>query len=133
MFDTNIFAAVTVTHALAPLLISAKGTIINIGSVGGEFALVYSTMYNASKAALRAFSNTMRMKLMPLDVKVMAAITGIGCTQLFQNLLNKQPLLQSGSLNGLPRRSSRLLLVITQNLQEDGRELKEFARERWSG
>jgi len=84
MFDTNASTALTITQALAPLLIEAKGTIINIGSVGGEFALTYSSTYNASKAALRALSDTMRVKFMPFDVKVMTAITGIVRTQLFQ-------------------------------------------------
>jgi 1-acylglycerone phosphate reductase len=83
MFDTNVLAVLTITQALAPLLIEAKGTIINIGSVDGEFALVYSRVYNASKVALRALSNTMCMELMPFDVKAMTAITGIVRTRLF--------------------------------------------------
>lgn len=44
MFDTNVFSVLTVTQTLAPLLIGAKRTVINISSVGVEFALVYSSM-----------------------------------------------------------------------------------------
>jgi 1-acylglycerone phosphate reductase len=86
MSDTNVFSVLTVTQALAPQLIAAKGTIINIGSVGGEFALPYPSMYNASKAALRALSDTMRLELMPFDVKVMTVITGIVRMRIFQKL-----------------------------------------------
>lgn len=97
MFDTNVFSVLTVTQALALLLTERKGTIINISSVGGEFAPVYLSMYNASKAVLRTLSDTMRVELMPFDVKVMTAITGIVRTRLFRNLLNKQPSLPSDS------------------------------------
>lgn len=95
MFDTNVFAVLTISQALAPHLIAAKG------SVGGEFALVFSSMYNASKAALRALSDTMHLVLMPFDVKVMTVIAGIVRTRIFQNLLNdaaKQRSLLSGLL-----------------------------------
>jgi NAD(P)-dependent dehydrogenase (short-subunit alcohol dehydrogenase family) len=86
LFETNVFAVLSVTQGLVPLLIEAKGTIINISSVAGEFALVYSGGYNASKAAMRALSETLRVELMPFDVKVMTVITGIVRTRLFQNM-----------------------------------------------
>ena len=36
IFDVNFWAALAVTQAFAPLLLAAKGTIVNIGSVSGH-------------------------------------------------------------------------------------------------
>jgi 1-acylglycerone phosphate reductase len=127
MFDTNVFSVLAVTQALAPQLIAAKGTIINIGSVGGGFALVYSSMYNASKAALRALSDTMRLELTPFDVKVMTVITGIVRTRIFQDLLNEQPSLPSGSLYA-PIKDAVQVVIDGKKLLEGGVEPREFAR-----
>lgn len=35
MYDVNVWGVVAVTQAFAPLIIAAKGTIINIGSIAG--------------------------------------------------------------------------------------------------
>jgi len=60
----------------APLLIEAKGTIVQIGSLAGVMPYVFGSTYNASKAALHAYSNTLRVELAPLGVKVVTIVTG---------------------------------------------------------
>lgn len=37
MFDVNVFGVIAVTQAFSPLLIAAKGKILNIGSIVGQF------------------------------------------------------------------------------------------------
>ncbi|KAF2668401.1 NAD(P)-binding protein [Microthyrium microscopicum] len=69
-FRTNLFGTFT------PLLIEAKGTIVQIGSVAGIMPYVFGSAYNASKAALHAYSNTLRVELAPFDVKVITIVTG---------------------------------------------------------
>jgi len=64
------------TQSLIPLLISAKGLIINIGSVAAIIPYVFGSVYNASKAALHAYSSTLRLELEPFDVRVMVVVTG---------------------------------------------------------
>ena len=39
MFEVNVFAIVALTQACAPLVIAAKGKIINIGSIGSRASL----------------------------------------------------------------------------------------------
>ena len=51
------------TQALLPQLRAAKGRIVNIGSIGGRMALPYISPYNASKFALRAFTDSLRMEM----------------------------------------------------------------------
>jgi len=75
-FDANFFAVVRITQLFAPLLIKAKGTIVMVGSLAGVIPYVFGSIYNASKAALHAYANTLRVELAPFDVKVITAVTG---------------------------------------------------------
>jgi 1-acylglycerone phosphate reductase len=41
MFAVNVFGPMRMVHIFHPLLIQAKGTVVNIGSVGGIVPYVY--------------------------------------------------------------------------------------------
>jgi 1-acylglycerone phosphate reductase len=41
MFAVNVFGPIRMVHIFHPLLIRARGTIVNIGSVGGIVPYVY--------------------------------------------------------------------------------------------
>ncbi|THC95752.1 hypothetical protein EYZ11_004749 [Aspergillus tanneri] len=43
----------------------ANGTIVQIGSVAGVIPYVFGSVYNASKAALHSFSDSLRVELAP--------------------------------------------------------------------
>ncbi|RDL35950.1 uncharacterized protein BP5553_06562 [Venustampulla echinocandica] len=76
-FETNFFAVVAITQAFTPLLITASPSLIlNIGSVAAIVPYVFGSVYNASKAALHAYSNTLRLELEPYGVRVMVVVTG---------------------------------------------------------
>lgn len=64
-FEVNVFAVMMMCQAFAPLLIEAKGTIVQIGSVAGITPYVFGSVYNATKAALHQYSNTLRVELAP--------------------------------------------------------------------
>lgn len=66
MLDVNVLGPMRVTKAFSKLLIEARGCIVNIGSVAPIAPLVYSAAYNASKAALHAYSEALYMELKPL-------------------------------------------------------------------
>lgn len=76
VFDTNVFAVMHITQVFAPLLIEARGTIVMIGSLAGLMPYVFGSVYNASKAALHAYANTLRVEMAPLGVKVVLVVTG---------------------------------------------------------
>ncbi|KAJ5662896.1 hypothetical protein N7507_003627 [Penicillium longicatenatum] len=86
MFDVNVFAVVTVTQAFAPLLISSKGTIINIGSVLGKMPFPWQGYYNASKAAVAIITDQMRIEFSPWGVRAILVTTGAIKTKFFDNL-----------------------------------------------
>ncbi|GFF54468.1 short chain dehydrogenase/reductase Ayr1 [Aspergillus lentulus] len=75
-FETNFFAVISICQAFLPLLIKSKGTIVMIGSVAGIIPYVFGSVYNASKAALHSFSDTLRVELAPFGVNVTTVITG---------------------------------------------------------
>lgn len=76
VFDVNIWAVLEVTQAFSPMLIAAKGTIINIGSIVARVPIPFNGIYNISKAALEHLSRQMRVELGPFDIKVIHVVTG---------------------------------------------------------
>jgi hypothetical protein len=59
-FEVNVFSVMRMCQTFVPELIKAKGTIVQIGSVSGVIPYVFGSAYNASKAALHSYSNTLR-------------------------------------------------------------------------
>ncbi|EMC94450.1 hypothetical protein BAUCODRAFT_124075 [Baudoinia panamericana UAMH 10762] len=76
VFETNVFAVMRMCQTFAPLLIAAKGTIVQIDSLAGIMPYVFGSVYGASKAALHSYSDTLRVELAPFDVRVVNVITG---------------------------------------------------------
>ncbi|KAF1811396.1 NAD(P)-binding protein [Eremomyces bilateralis CBS 781.70] len=76
MFDANVFGVMRMVQAFAPLLIETKGTIVQIGSLAGKMPYVFGSAYNASKAALHSYSDTLRLELQPFGVRVLTIVTG---------------------------------------------------------
>ncbi|KAI9050523.1 hypothetical protein LZ554_005684 [Drepanopeziza brunnea f. sp. 'monogermtubi'] len=75
-FETNLFAVMALTQSFIPLLIAAKGLILNIGSVAAVTPYVFGSVYNASKAALHSWSETLRLEIEPFGVRVLVVVTG---------------------------------------------------------
>lgn len=76
LFQANVFAVMRMCKEFTPLLIAARGTIVQTGSVAGLMPYAWGAPYNASKAALHAFSDTLRVELAPLGVRVVNVVTG---------------------------------------------------------
>ncbi|CAK4033923.1 NADPH-dependent 1-acyldihydroxyacetone phosphate reductase [Lecanosticta acicola] len=75
-FEANLFGVMRMCQSFAPLLIEAKGTIVQIGSLAGIMPYVFGAVYNASKGALHSYSDTLRVELAPFDVRVVTVVTG---------------------------------------------------------
>ncbi|KAI1362868.1 hypothetical protein F5Y08DRAFT_257890 [Xylaria arbuscula] len=85
MFNVNVFGPMRMVHHFHDMLIRSSGTIVNIGSVGGIVPYIYGSSYNASKAALHHWSNTLRVEMAPLGVKVLTVISGEIGTNILRN------------------------------------------------
>lgn len=76
-FEVNVFAVMRMCQTFAPLLIETKNSaIVQIGSLAAIMPYVFGSVYNASKAALHAYSNTLRVELAPFGVRVITVVTG---------------------------------------------------------
>ena len=84
-FETNVFALVGVTRALFPALRQNKGLVVNIGSVSGVLVTPFAGAYCASKAAVHALSDALRMELAPFGVRVMEVQPGAIASQFASN------------------------------------------------
>ncbi len=70
-FETNVFGTHELTCSLIPLLREHKqGRIIQISSILGGLCLPFRGAYNASKYALEALSDTLRLELSDTDIHV---------------------------------------------------------------
>jgi NAD(P)-dependent dehydrogenase (short-subunit alcohol dehydrogenase family) len=69
-FDVNVFAQVAVTQALLPTLRRAHGRIVFVSSIGGRVAMAFTAPYAASKHAIEAFGDALRVELRTSHVQV---------------------------------------------------------------
>ncbi|KJU77328.1 short-chain dehydrogenase [Ectopseudomonas oleovorans] len=75
-FETNVFSIVGVTRAFFPLLRRSRGLVVNIGSVSSVLVTPFAGAYCASKAAVHALSDALRMELAPFSIEVMEVQPG---------------------------------------------------------
>ncbi len=68
--EVNVVAQLAVTQAFLPLLRLGHGRIVNMSSVGGRSVVPMLGPYSASKYALEALSDALRMELMPDGIHV---------------------------------------------------------------
>lgn len=69
-FDVNVFGQIAVTKAMLPALRSARGRIVFVSSIGGRVAMAFTAPYAASKHAVEAFADALRVELHRSKVKV---------------------------------------------------------------
>jgi NAD(P)-dependent dehydrogenase (short-subunit alcohol dehydrogenase family) len=70
-FDTNFFGVHRVCRSVLPIMrAQGSGLIVNIGSMAGLIAVPFQGFYCASKYALEAFTEVLRMEVKPFGVQV---------------------------------------------------------------
>lgn len=75
-FETNVFSLIELTRACFPLLRASRGLVVNIGSVSGVMVTPFAGAYCASKAAVHAISNALRLELAPFAIDLMEVQPG---------------------------------------------------------
>ncbi|MBW4665654.1 MAG: SDR family oxidoreductase [Chroococcus sp. CMT-3BRIN-NPC107] len=83
-FQINVLAPLALIRALVPTMrVAGGGRIINISSLGGRLAFPFGGMYSASKFALEALSDSLRMELEPFNIQVSVIEPGPVSTEFF--------------------------------------------------
>ncbi len=83
-FEVNVIGLLGVTQALMPLLRKGHGRVINISSKEGIIAMPFVGPYCASKFALEALSDALRMELKPWGIPVSIIEPGTISTEIIQ-------------------------------------------------
>jgi NADP-dependent 3-hydroxy acid dehydrogenase YdfG len=76
LMDVNVIGLLAVTKAFLPLLRRSRGRIVNISSGHGLLAVPDKSVYAASKFAVQAISDSLRVELRPFGVSVSCIAVG---------------------------------------------------------
>jgi len=82
IFRVNVFGVQALTQALLPLVRRARGRIVNVSSGNGKLAFPFAGPYSASKFALEALSDSLRMELAPWGIHVVVVEPGAMATDI---------------------------------------------------
>lgn len=75
--ETNVIGPLAVVQAALPHLVAqGNGRVVTIGSVSGITVTPFSGAYSASKAALHAFDEALRLELAPFGIHVVTVQPG---------------------------------------------------------
>jgi NAD(P)-dependent dehydrogenase (short-subunit alcohol dehydrogenase family) len=82
--EVNFIGQVAVTQAALPALRKARGRIVNMTSIGGRLASPFLGPYNASKYALEAITDALRIELHRFGIEVAAVEPGAVATPIWE-------------------------------------------------
>lgn len=70
-FEVNLFGLARLVQCVLPHMRRRQsGTIVNVASMGGHFTVCFGAWYHATKYALEAFSDALRMETRPFGIRV---------------------------------------------------------------
>ncbi|KAF4471871.1 1-acylglycerone phosphate reductase [Fusarium albosuccineum] len=75
-YEVNVFGPMSMVQAFAPLLIEARGLILNVSSTSTMVPYLFGAIYSSTKGAINVWSRALRLELKPFNVRVMTAVTG---------------------------------------------------------
>ena len=83
IFDTNVLAMVSTFAPFVPAMRArGQGTLVGVGSVAGVRGLPGAGAYSASKAAVRAYCESLRVELRGTGVRVVTLAPGFIATPM---------------------------------------------------
>jgi NAD(P)-dependent dehydrogenase (short-subunit alcohol dehydrogenase family) len=81
--EVNFIGQIAVIQAALPALRKARGRIVNMTSIGGRLASPFVGPYNASKYALEAITDSLRLELRRFGIDVAAVEPGAVATPIW--------------------------------------------------
>ncbi len=78
IIDTNVTGMIRVCHAVIPgMLARGRGHVVTLGSIAGLKVYRDGSIYNASKFAVRAFSEALRADYAETDIRITEILPGM--------------------------------------------------------
>ena len=91
LMELNFFAPLALAQLVVPhMKARGGGMIVNVGSIGGKVVLPWMTLYSASKYALGALTEGMRMELRAQGISTMLVCPGYVKTGFQQHVIAGQ-------------------------------------------
>jgi len=108
LMELNLFAPLALTQLVVPhMRAQGGGMIVNVGSIGGKVVLPWMTVYSASKSAVGALTEGLRMELRGQGISAMVVCPGYVKTGFQQHVI-------AGQAPELVRRSRRFAITAAQ-------------------
>lgn len=86
VFETNLMGPLLLTQHFLPLIRTAKGRIITVGSMAGKVSGAINGAYHISKFGVEAFCDSLRQELRPFDIHVSLIEPGPISTPMMTNV-----------------------------------------------
>lgn len=83
-FEVNVIGQVAVMQAFLPLIRQARGRIVNMGSIAGRAAMPLMGPYSASKFALEAITDALRLEVQQWGIHVAIVEPGAIATPIWE-------------------------------------------------
>jgi 1-acylglycerone phosphate reductase len=121
VMEIGYFGTINMCNAFLPLLMRAKGTIVNHGSILDRVPVPWNSANVAMKAAVFAYSCTLRLELEPLGVGVVYLRTA----SVLTNRVAQRPSIGSDSLYSSV---SKQFEAMIDEIEVDGAKSEDAAR-----
>jgi len=118
--EVNVIGLVALTQAMIPLLRAAKGRIVNMGSIAGLSALPFVGPYSASKHALEALTDALRIELRPWNIQVAIIEPGVIDTPIWEKSLKTATTLEPHFPPKMRELYGRVLEILKTETQKAG-------------
>lgn len=119
--EVNVIGAMAVTQAFLPLLRKTQGRVINISSDNGKVAVPFLGPYSASKFALEAITDALRVELQPWGIEVVIIEPGTVTTPIW----DKSITLADDIWNKLPPQAQELYSLAVDATRNTAKKLSQ--------
>jgi NAD(P)-dependent dehydrogenase (short-subunit alcohol dehydrogenase family) len=120
--EVNVVGQIAVTQAFLPLLRAGRGRIVLMGSIGGRMATPFLGPYCASKFALEALADSLRVELQPWGLHVTIIEPGSIATPIWTKSDSGTEEMLSRAGAGVERDYGAAMAALRRAAAETGRQ-----------
>jgi NAD(P)-dependent dehydrogenase (short-subunit alcohol dehydrogenase family) len=95
-FEVNVVAQLAVTQSVLPLVRAGRGRVVFVSSISGRVSTPLSGAYNASKFAIEALADALRVELRPWRVPVVLVQPSSTATDMWGTALEQHEAVITG-------------------------------------
>jgi NAD(P)-dependent dehydrogenase (short-subunit alcohol dehydrogenase family) len=118
LLKVNVLGAVAVTQAIIPFIRNNRGgRIITISSISGRIALPGLSVYAASKFALEAVSDALRVELKPFNITVVLIEPGNVATPIWEKSIAENDAVMAQADAAVKNLYAHLIQVLNKTAQ----------------